>query len=542
MNHMIEVIAGTATIQNLNLQGTEKAKSGIVCYGLDTKVDINQVTATGFGAVGVQVSGADVTVTDLTTSGNAWGAVNVDKDTVNQKIPHLVFHSGTMAEDVEIYTEITDQDVVEAASLTKVQGFGPKLKGFVYYTSDAAKLHGVANIGEGKIAETLQAAVDAAGSEDQVVLIANVTEDIKIPVGKTLKVKGEDKTKTIFGMIKLEASGSANTEVEFRDLVLDGKGKRSMAINSQNQTDNGQMEAIVRLYGVVIQNYTNKAIYMTNAKRIHMTGCTVQNCATGEMDTPNTKGDYAVDLNLVAVQDAVVSIVNNYFKGYLGQKSAVKVAQRGGESDQQAGDIPKHVGEAKVQQALFTGNACTEIKTTPVMFTVGSSHKSGGTGVNTTGAFAAKVMVSTTDPEVVIKVASKESDNTLTVPTGRTAIKGVFDEMFVLEANEEEAGAAIEDAISNIGEVPGLDVQPDPEGGENAYKITTTDGSLSNSTLFDNIAAIPGVKTIVVSNGSEDVTYITGGDMSEFKTKIDALLPKDNLAEEVTLTMTVTLN
>ena len=86
----------------------------------------------------------------------------------------------------------------------------------------------------------------------------------------------------------------------------------------------------------------------------------------------------------------------------------------------------------------------------------------------------------------------------------------------------------------------GIEVEKDPSA-ENTFNITTDDGAISDSGLFDKVAAVEGVKTIVVSNGTDSVTYTEGGDLEAYKASIDGLCPKDTASGTVTLTMTVTI-
>lgn len=531
-NHIIAVNSGVSEIKNLILRGHTKMKSGICGYSKDTTLTLTNITAQNCGNVGIQISGCVANLTDIKTSGNAWGAINVDKASTGD-IPKVVFNSGVLSEDVELYTEITDQEVITAPGYTKVQGFGKKLKGFIYYMSAEDKLAHVA-VSEGKIFETVTDVMVSSGDENvDVTLLADVDEDVVVPVGAKASLVGATKETAIRGSIKLNAVGAGQTVIKLRGLVLDGQGVKGYGIFSQNQTDEGQMEAKLSMYGVTLKNYTAKGLYMTNAVHIHMTGCTVQDCATGETDNPNTKGDHAIDLNLVAVQNAFVSIVNNYFKGKLGKLSAIKVSQRGGESDKQAADMPHNVPEAKIKTMLVTGNALTE-SDVPQLLIIGETHKSSNVGKNTTAAFEGKVEVSASDPQVSIMSNVITENNTLIVPSGRTATKTAEADMFTLVKTPDEE---IDQVFDNLEDIDFVDE------GDNTFSITVADGTIADSGLFDQVAAIEGVKTITVTDGADKTaTYTAGGDLEAFKAEVDAMVPKDNLSGTVTLTMKVELN
>ena len=527
-NHIFEMSSGTSKIRNLTVIGHKKVCSAVVCFGAGTNATIENLTVQNMGHVGVQIVGAKVSMTDVNTKGNTWGGINVDRAS-DGTMPYATFNSGTLEENVEIYTEITEQNVITAPGMTKYQGYGDILKGFIFYTSDVKRL-GVVLVGTDKVYETLNLAVVAKPTE-QVTLLDNVTEDITIPVGSALKVKGSTKDTTIFGTVRCNAIGAENTKVELSNLTLDGEGKREFGIISQNQTDDGQMELTLELYGIVIKNYTGKGIYATNLKKMGYSGVLLQDCATGIMNQPNTRGDYAIDLNLVAVQDALVNINNSYFRGDLGDIAAIKVSQRGGASDADANDIPKNVGEAKVKVLLVTGSEYTA--TTPVFVQVGSTSKTAGDVVNSTAKFPAKVLFN--DNEVTVNVASAADDQgKLVVPAGRDATKTADEPLFTLVPTPEEV---VDDALTNM---DGVDVVD--EGG-NTFSITTSDGKISESGLFDKIAEIRNLESIVVSDtdGHTETYVAADSDLDAFKAAVDAMLPKDIGSGTVVLTMTVNL-
>lgn len=281
--------------------------------------------------------------------------------------------------------------------------------------------------------KTLQDALDSAKNGDTITIMKDDATNITILPGTELTFAGKSKDIVYTGKFVCNAIGTKNTKVTIRDLTFDGKGSGEFGIISQNQTDNDQMELTLHLYGVVIENFTKKAIYLTNAKSFHMSGCTIQDCATAEMDDPNTQGDYAIDFNLVAVKDSKISIVNNYFKGGLGKKSAVKLAQRGGASDKGASDIPKNVGEASVSRLIFTGNQYTG--TTEIALTIGTTSKTPGEPelANTSGAYKALVQVDPVDPLIKVKSAYMAEPLVLEVPSGKTAQKEPSGDIAIVE-------------------------------------------------------------------------------------------------------------
>lgn len=822
-NHILGVSNVTATIKNVTVIGNAKTKSGIVCFGQTGNATLENVTAQNCGNCGVQVAGATVVATGLHTSGNAWGGVNADKGS-DGSTPNLTIGEGcTFAESAEVYTEITDQEVVTAPSLTKYQGFGTNLKGFIYYTSDVSKLgtvyngavyetlndilennetvdltvdkdvtenitvpagktlnlnlngktvannedadtltnngtlvisgngvidntatrkaaltnngnltilggtisrsqdtgvpdddthpgyytlvnHGTmvigsedgdnsainisstggysalvengwydstgktageddctltiyggnfsggkycvkndelgnvtikggsyagsfnvnvlnwhnlyiedgtfdatakntANIANGKyqqgvghieisggeftsgatktnliqingytssditltggvfnkktglanyladgyelnteinpgkftVAEieatkigdetypSVAAAIAAISDNTPttIQMLQDVEENVTVPVGKNITINGGENSAKITGGITVAASGAADTNltVENVELVSPGTSK-TYGILSQNQSDDGQMNCNLTLNNVKISGFTSKAIYGTNIKSLTMNGCHIENCATGDMDTPNTKGDYAVDLNLIAVQDAVVTINNTTFTGELGEKAAIKITARGGASDLNASDIPKNVGEATVEKVSIT-NCDFSGSTTTVDYRIGTDNKTGGDSLNTTGHYAVEIEGNT---EMVIQSAYLVDEPTLTVPVGRTASKTADGDIAIDLTVEEQMDAIMED-------IPGAS-----ETSNNVYSITA-DNTLDLS-FVDEIVAIEGYAGMTITSGEQSASHTAGTPVDTLKSTVQSWLPDANSDPAITLTIT----
>lgn len=259
MNHLIGVTSGTAAIKNVTLVGHSKMKSGIVCYGNGTNVTLQNITAQNCGNCGVQVAGATVSATNLTTSGNAWGGVNVDKGS-DGSVPHFTVGEGCVfAEKAEVYTEITDQDVVTAPAMTKVQGFGTTLKGFIYYTTDATKLECVATIGTDKYCETVADAIVNAVSGDEIKLLKNITVDnaavsssvntpvIVVPDGVTFNGGNFAITADPDNWVGEGANhvlGIVGTTGTIKDVTIEGNGKDKAGVIVFGLNSNGTLENV----------------------------------------------------------------------------------------------------------------------------------------------------------------------------------------------------------------------------------------------------------------------------------------------------------
>lgn len=515
-NHVLGIVGTTGTIKDVTIEGNGKDKAGVIVYGLNSNGTLENVTSKNNGQLGVLIGGATAVATNVNTEGNPWGGINVDKGS-DGSTPNFTFNSGTLAENVEIYTEITDQDVITASGFEKVQGYGDVLKGFIFYTTDKSRLGSIN--GDGVVYETLADVVENTPNAS-VAMTTDLTEVVTVPVGANLTIDGGDHT--LNGYIKCAAAGASNTALTLKDLTLNGGGSHGYAITSQNQTDNDQMECSLTLNNVSITGYTAKAIYGTNIKVLDITGGTVSECATGAMDDPNTKGDYAIDLNLVAVQGTLVNIDGTVFTGDLGEKAAIKVTQRGGASDAGASDIPKNVGEASVEKVTIA-NCDFSGSTTEVDFRIGTDNKTGGDTVNTTGAYAVEL---TGNTEMVVQSAYLADEPKLTVPAGRTASKTDATDIAVDLTPEEQL-----DKI--MAGIPGANEESD-----NVFAFTTTDGTISLDFL-DQIAAINGFSDMKVSDGDTEYTFTNDGVMDTFKEQIQTLLPTSNEDPQVTLTLTV---
>ena len=139
LGHVV-LMTGKSKVSNLNIVGSKKMKAGIVVFGDSADVTIENVSISGCGTVAIQCAGK-ATVSGLSTSGSPWGAVNVDKGSGMSVNPSFTMTSGNLSERVQVYSEITDAEVITMpATFTKAIGVGTNLKGFVYYTDDMSKL------------------------------------------------------------------------------------------------------------------------------------------------------------------------------------------------------------------------------------------------------------------------------------------------------------------------------------------------------------------------------------------------------------------
>ena len=112
------------------------------------------------------------------------------------------------------------------------------------------------------------------------------------------------------------------------------------------------MDLYLTVEDCIIRNYEAKGMYLTNTKKLVLDTCTFEDNANN-FGFLKGQGDFAVDLNLCAVQDAEITIENCTFKGDNGLTAPIKIAARGGTDDQES-DI-KEAGAATIESVIITG-------------------------------------------------------------------------------------------------------------------------------------------------------------------------------------------
>ena len=219
-NHILGVVSPTnnVTIKDVTIVGNENTKHGINAYGTSNpngKLNVQNVTIQNCGTAGMVVNGMTVEADRLTTSGNVWGAVNVDKADYSK----LTLTNANLKEDVQVpeNTIVIDDDT----DFAMVTGTGGTLKGFTYYTTDSSKL-GEASITTGSkttVYATLADAIKAAQNSDTVTLLKDVPNATGITVspGKNFTIDFGGHTYTLSG----PGAGSTGTETNGFQLLKD---------------------------------------------------------------------------------------------------------------------------------------------------------------------------------------------------------------------------------------------------------------------------------------------------------------------------------
>ncbi|MDP2157660.1 MAG: peptidoglycan-binding protein, partial [Nitrospirota bacterium] len=94
---VVLITGSDVSINDLVVDGASKTVHGLQAYTA-SNVTLNGLTVQNNGKSGLLVNGSTVTVTNLTTSGNTWNGVNVDRG-VNVTSPAVLTVNGTSAHD-----------------------------------------------------------------------------------------------------------------------------------------------------------------------------------------------------------------------------------------------------------------------------------------------------------------------------------------------------------------------------------------------------------------------------------------------------------
>lgn len=314
--------------------------------------------------------------------------------------------------------------------------------------------------------EEIDQFLDAGGTLG-FVLRQDITGTVTIPAGADVTISGGDEY-TLTGRINctVAADNTKTTKLTLDGLTLNGGGSTRMAVISQEQNKETVSGLELTMTGCTVENYTDKAVYLTNATALNIDGCTFTNNATGDMDDPNTKGDYTIDLNLVSVDAGELKITNSSFEGTCGDKAVIKVAARGGDSDAGASDIKGR--EATVEKLTVSG--CTfSAEDSAADLNIGTDNKSySGTGeapVNSTGSFAVSVSGNTTEVKIneAFKTYKNEDGNYIDTDTGealQNTVVAVGESATKTDTGELEVKPDVPDEPDEP-DIPDLPVIPD---------------------------------------------------------------------------------
>lgn len=191
--HLIGVYSGTAenpvTLSNVMLDANGQ-NYGLNTYG-NAYLVLSDVTVKNGKGAGITVNGSTVTGTNVHTSGNAWGAINVDPGTGVTTPSVLTLNSGTLAEDTQIWSD--GSKVTETATVTV------EATGYSMYTYAGSTVKRWANKPLTKVVTlssaptvlytTIKSALDAAADGETINVMAGeynlVKDDTTVIEGQT---------------------------------------------------------------------------------------------------------------------------------------------------------------------------------------------------------------------------------------------------------------------------------------------------------------------------------------------------------------------
>lgn len=220
---------------------------------------------------------------------------------------------------------------------------------------------------------------------------------------------------TIRGAINLDSQGTSEGAytVVLKDLVMDGQGTTARAVTGQNQNEDVRPVNLT-MEGVSISGYTSKGVYLTNIQSLNVTGCSFNDNATSEQTSYS--GDYAFDINLCGIQNAVIVIEDTAFAGVSGGNSPIKITQRGGTDDTDDVSTDIHTSTAAtidsvtISGCTFDITAGTGGKNPMADVVIGSSPNSDGTARTYTQAY--DLVVSTGSDDMTVAYRNGEIDDT----------------------------------------------------------------------------------------------------------------------------------
>ncbi len=116
-NSAIGITHDNVTVKNLVVDGTGSTNlHGINVY-LSNGVVLDHVTVSNNGHAGMIVNGSSVEATNLTTTGNSWGAVNVDPGSGVTTPSVFTLNSGTLGESTQIWSDGAHVDVTSTVTV-----------------------------------------------------------------------------------------------------------------------------------------------------------------------------------------------------------------------------------------------------------------------------------------------------------------------------------------------------------------------------------------------------------------------------------------
>ena len=233
--HGLAVYANNVHISNLTITGS--GRSNLNFY-VATGGVVNNVVLSNAANAGMIVNGSVVTISNVTTSGNTWGGINVDQGSGVTEIPlltvtNVTHHTSPVAGITPaIWVDKGYADWVSAAGLYIVRPGTPLAFFDIAEFTEAFPVH---NVTQDTYFTTIQAAIAAAVAGDTInVAPGEYVEVGQIVIDKNLTIVGADKATTIIKPAQDTGNGGdargwflVNAGVQFNlsNVTLDGAGK-----------------------------------------------------------------------------------------------------------------------------------------------------------------------------------------------------------------------------------------------------------------------------------------------------------------------------
>ena len=300
-NHILGVVSPTndVTIKDVTIVGNENTKHGINAYGTSNpngKLNVQNVTIQNCGTAGMVVMGMTVVADRLTTSGNVWGAVNVDKADYSK----LTLTNANLKEDVQVWTEMTEVPentivIDDDTDFAMVTGTGGTLKGFTYYTTDSSKL-GEASITTGDkttVYKTLAEAINAAQGSETIELLKDVNLIEALTIEKGLTIDGNS--------FAISYTGNGLTNGAF--ITVQGENGDNVTLKSLTVNTNGKAKHGVQFYCVTNGELNDVTVNGGSYTSVIVNGSevTLTNCVLNPDANAYTNIEYAMGSNVTAI-------------------------------------------------------------------------------------------------------------------------------------------------------------------------------------------------------------------------------------------------
>ncbi len=298
----------TTTIENLTVIGNANTKSGVHAFACEGNVVINNVTIKNCGNAAVQVNGSIVEATALVTSGNVWGAVNVDKGSASTQAS-FTLNSGDLGEEYKVWSEKdSNSTIIVPSDWVTVNGAVSN----DYAPANDLGVNAVYNETNDVYYRGLDYAVAEAQNGDTIVLLDDAILDgsktsknqgVLDITSKDIIIDGGSHTLTIAEGSNKDAHAvniQTNSNVTIKNITIDGAGITKNGINVYDSTAIIGENVTVknnRWYGVVV-----------NGSDVTVNGLTTEGNVYGSINVGNNSGDAELVVNSGELTDGIFGI------------------------------------------------------------------------------------------------------------------------------------------------------------------------------------------------------------------------------------------